>query len=71
MIIDVKPPEAIDNATLIQVVERDNGAQDYKLSDGVPIRKVSQAAWLFFHKTYGGGPLLVSHLDSLHILTHV
>ena len=62
---DVKPPVAIDNTTLIQQVKLEDGAESYNLYDGVPLRKVSQAAWQFFHRIYGGGPVLVSNLDSL------
>lgn len=62
---DEQPPGPIDNTSLIQQVELADGTRGYKLFDGAPHRKVTQAAWHFFHQTYGGGPVLVSTIKAL------
>ena len=62
---EVKPPVAIDNTYLLEQVESADGSISYKLDEEAPFRRVSQSVWQYFHRTYGGGPVLVSSLVAI------
>lgn len=60
-LIDVLPPGPIDNTPLLQVGGANN---DLRLVDSASsYRKLSKAAWSYFHDVYGGGPVIATSLD--------
>lgn len=61
--LEWRPPVAIDNTPLLQYSGTE-GKRTLTLSKGAPYKKVSQEVWELFQRLYGGGPVVVTNLES-------
>ena len=58
------PPVAIDNTPLLQWTgPNEEGQRTLTLMEGAPYKRVTQEVWEYFHRAYGGGPVVVTSLE--------